>query len=164
MLREIRRLLAKDLARKQKNWARAATHLRVGSIEQFSEEEAPTVAYAGDRPTPDYRTSTRLLRLAGALAPQDPQGSDAEPAQAAATEEPNESAFWDTPPRYSTTTLRPAAQVSLPPAPQPSRSRRVLAKLLFSVLLLSVLTLLGYEVSTMFRITWSDVRALYTRT
>lgn len=78
-------------------------------------------------------------------APATPPEPVAEPAAAG---EAHESEFWDSAPRYSTTSLRPPGPASLaPPRHQPSRTRRVLAKLLFGVAFAGVLTLLGYEVS-----------------
>lgn len=152
----------------------------VAELESFSEEEAATAVYGGDRPTPIYEAPANLVRYSrpheGSVVAPLPAGSLGQPlrtesgvqllstasAALAASPEPgappapepnaagelHEGEFFDSAPRYSTTSVRPPTVLSLPPPRhQPSRTRRVLAKLLFGVAFAGVLTLLGYEVS-----------------
>ena len=122
------------------------------SIERFSEDEAPTVAMR-DRPTPDFQTPARLLHFAEAALPSQAEApisgdrihvADSVPVGAA-----DENEFWDSEPRYSTTSVRPAAPSSLLPAPPSSRQRSPLAKVLFAALFSVVLALLCYEGSVL---------------
>jgi hypothetical protein len=55
-----------------------------------------------------------------------------------------ESEFWDSPPRYSTTSTLPLPPLSLPPVPQPSLARLIFARFLFVVILFAALAPLGY--------------------
>jgi hypothetical protein len=71
--------------------------------------------------------------------------------------EPRESDFWNSGPRYSTTSAYPELALSVPPRPRPSLRRRVLTKLLFTVLFSAVLLLLAYEASIVFRFSWVEL-------
>jgi hypothetical protein len=124
-------------------------------IEEFSDHESATAIFP-DRPTLDFRPSTRLLRFAGGSLQAD-AGTAApeavsEPMPTEQVDQP-ESEFWDSQPRYSTTSVRPASELSLlPPPRRPSASRKILARGLFATLLLSALALLGYEASRAYSI------------
>jgi hypothetical protein len=102
----------------------------------------------GDRPTPIFTTPERLRQF-----------DDARTGEAEDAEGVRESQFWNSPPRYSTTSVQPVAMLSLAPRHRPSRLRRFAAALLFLALFSAVLALLAYEVSVVFGISWSDVRA-----
>ncbi len=108
----------------------------MNDTEGFSENEAPTLAVP-DRVTPDFQAPSGLLRLA------------ATPAEAAEPPEP-EREFWESAPRYSNTSVRPAAPPSLAPSPRGSRPRRVTAQVLFALLFTGVLALGAYELSTLY--------------
>jgi hypothetical protein len=119
-------------------------------IERFSDDESATAIFP-DRPTLAFRPSAGLLHSAGGIT----EAAPGAPAPAACTEPPHmeladaekEAEFWDSAPRYSTTSVRPPPEVTLPPPRQPNRSRRVLARVLFSALFLGAIGLLGYEAS-----------------
>jgi len=63
---------------------------------------------------------------------------------------PSESEFWDSPPRYSTTSALPLPPLSLPPVPQPSLRRLIFARFLFLAILLGALAPLGYAAAAHF--------------
>lgn len=75
----------------------------------------------------------------------------------------HENEFWETPPRYSDVGAAPMLALSIAPRSEPSRLRRVMAKLLFVTAFSAVLALLIYEVSIVFGISLSDVQSTYTR-
>jgi hypothetical protein len=126
-------------------------------IEEFSDHESATAIFP-DRPTLDFRPSARLLRFAGGPGQADagtpaPPAAVAEPSHTEQADHQPENEFWDSAPRYSTTSVRPPPEPSLPPPPRrPSTSRKILARGLFATLLLSALALLGYEASKAYSI------------
>jgi hypothetical protein len=59
-----------------------------------------------------------------------------------------ESEFWDSEPRYSTTSALPLPPLSLPPVPQPSLARLIFARFLFVAILFAALAPLVYAAVT----------------
>jgi hypothetical protein len=132
-------------------------------LESFPDEEAATVVRGGDRPTPHFAIPRSLLELAEA---PDSAETKVVPLSEIVGAEPadgHETEFWASSPRYSTTSVRPIAQLSLPPPHRPTRLRRALSKVLFTALFSGVLALLAYEASTAYGVRWSDVRGLLAK-
>lgn len=65
----------------------------------------------------------------------------------------HEEDFWASSPRYSSTTVRPSAPLSLAPAPAAGR-RRTASKVLFAALFSGVVTLLAYEALVLSGFRW----------
>jgi hypothetical protein len=75
-----------------------------------------------------------------------------------------EDEFWESAPRYSTTSLRPLSLAPSPQArPEPTRARRLAVKVLFVALFSGVLALLAYEASVVTGVTFAEVRAETTK-
>jgi hypothetical protein len=144
-------------------------------FDQFPSEEAVTrVGGNGDRPTPLFQAppGLRYFDDVASVPPAREELSElaSQPSLSAVSMEPSaaeelvkevegESEFFDSAPRYSMTSMRP---MSLAPAlrasPTPSRLRRYAVKFLFVALFSGVLTLLTYEASVVFGVSFEDVQ------
>lgn len=144
----------------------------MGDYDTFSPQEAVTRA-CGDRPTPVFNAPADLRYFDDmASVPPEPVShppTASQPYLTAVSMEPGaaeellnqvENEFWESEPRYSTTSIRP---LSLAPEPEPgatpSRTRRAGVKLLFVGLFSGVLALLTYEAFIVFDISRDDARA-----
>ena len=144
----------------------------------FPSEEAVTRA-GGDRPTPIFHPPSQLRYFDDVMsvppAPVDVRPTSSQPYLTAVSMEPAaaeelvnqlaaEDEFWESAPRYSTTSVRP---MSLAPAaeacPEPSPARRLAVKFVFLGLFSGVLALLTYEASVVTGLTAGDVRAEATK-
>lgn len=149
----------------------------MGDYEMFPSEEAVTRA-GGDRPTPIFQAPSQLRHFDEVMsvppAPVDAAPITSQPCLTAVSMEPGAAAelvnqvaaedeFWESAPRYSTTSIRP---LSLAPAPEtrpaPSRLRRLAVKSLFVGLFSGVLALLAYEVSILTDVSVDDLQAEVT--
>lgn len=146
----------------------------MGDYDTFSSQEAVTRA-SGDRPTPIFNAPADLRYFDDMVSvPPEPLSHSPTTSQpyltavsmdpAAAEELVNEvgaeNEFWESAPRYSTTSLRPLSLAPAPePRPAPSRLRRAAVKGLFVALFSGVLALLTYEAAVVFDISQDDARA-----
>jgi hypothetical protein len=149
----------------------------MGDYDMFPSEEAVTRA-GGDRPTPIFHAPSQLRYFDDLMsvppAPVDAVPTTSQPHLTAVSMEPQaaeelvrrveaEDEFWESAPRYSTTSLRPMSLAPSPQAlPEPSRMRRLAVKLLFVALSSGVLALLAYEASVVADVTFDEVRAELT--
>jgi hypothetical protein len=150
----------------------------MGDYDLFPPEEAVTRA-GGDRPTPIFHPPSQLRYFDDLMsvppAPVDVEPTTSQPHLTAVSMEPQaaeelvhrveaEDEFWESAPRYSTTSLRPLSLAPSPQArPEPSRMRRLAVKVLFAALFSGVLALLVYEASVVTGVTFDDVRAETTK-
>lgn len=150
----------------------------MGDYDMFPSEEAVTRA-GGDRPTPIFHAPSQLRYFDDLTSePPAPVAADptaSQPQLTAVSMEPHaaeelvnevgaEDEFWQSQPRYSTTSLRPMSlSPAAQPRPEPSRGRRLGVKLLFVGLFSGVLALLTYEASVVTGVTFADVRAEVTK-
>ncbi len=149
----------------------------MGDYEMFPSEEAITRA-GGDRPTPIFHAPSQLRHFDEVMsvppAPVEAAPTTSQPYLTAVSMEPGaaeelvnqvaaEDEFWQSAPRYSTTSVRPLSLS--PPAqarPEPSRVRRFAVKALFIGLFSGVLALLAYEVSVLTDAGVEDLQAEVT--
>jgi hypothetical protein len=149
----------------------------MGDYEMFPSEEAVTRA-GGDRPTPIFHAPSQLRYFDDVMseppAPVEAVPTTSQPYLTAVSMEPHaaerlvnqvgaEDEFWESAPRYSTTSLRPMSLAPAPRAPEPSPARRLAVKFLFAALFSGVLALLAYEASVVTGVTFADVRGEVTK-